>query len=70
MIVQFPDKDFSDITVLFDTETGTARYKYSYGTIANCDLDKSQWVDRLKEWRIDLPRLMDEQGDYAMDVGL
>lgn len=71
MIVHFPDKDFPyDVTILFDTEAGVARYQYSSDMIIDCSLTRSEWVDRLREWRIDLQRLMEEQGDYAIDVGL
>lgn len=70
MIVRFPDRDFGDVTVEFDTDTGTAVYVFDSDKRRKaCYLTKSAWVERLKEWRIDIQTLIAQQ-DYEVDVGL
>ena len=72
MIIRFPDKDFSFVTVEFDTETYTATYVYDSPHTPErrpCTLTRAGWVERLRAWRIDLPRLI-AMDDYTMDEGL
>ena len=74
MIVRFPDNNYPNISVEFDTETYTANYRRGDGSLPYpCCLERIEWVIRLQEWQIDLSRLMIEQGidpDLAVDTGL
>ena len=68
MIVHFPDHDFSDTLVEFDTDTYTAVY-VTGATRAECCLSRWDWQERLRDWNIDLPALI-AMDDYGMDEGL
>ena len=64
MTIRFPDQDYPDVIVEYDTEMGQGIY-CQHGDRITSPLNKSDWEARLREWRIDL-----YPEELRMDVGL